>query len=244
MSKLTREAVAAFKSRKNYQRQNTEVAANEHSVMMLVHGRVIAERKGGPLWVQMGGMFHKTSVERLNGLLADYGHRIENKDGWHIGDMEWDGKPVSVDEINLFDPHTMIKAVIDNQIVELPFNVSPERAIAAARQHNIHITIVQHKGIPCAGLQSSFELSLFLNPELFADYAFTLLTTNLAVRLSSLYLMSSFEFIDVVDRVRINHTGELIVYFSNKSFVSLQLKPELNYPEVIGVAMAARKVKE
>ncbi len=243
MSKLTRDAVNAFNGAFNYQHQNTRVVATKKSVTMLVYERVIAERKNGTLWVQMGGSFHDTSVERLNGLLADHGYRIENKDGWRIGDMEWDGKPVSLDEINLFDPRAMIEGVINNQIVELPFGVSEEHAIAAARKHNIHIMIVQHKGIPCAGLPASFELSLFLNPELFADYVFMVLVNGLVSRLKSMYVINHLDLTDSIDRVQINHAGELIIHFKRKSNVLLKLKPELDFPEVIGAVMASRDIE-
>lgn len=75
MRKITEEALNAFITGRPMKKQNTEVRVTSiNSFQMLLHGNIIAERRGNKLHVRNCGWETSTTKERLNAVLNHYKH--------------------------------------------------------------------------------------------------------------------------------------------------------------------------
>jgi hypothetical protein len=94
VSKITREAATAFWHSKTFRSGNTEVYVSPLGyVGMFLHGNLIARHEGGKRFsISSCGWETKTTKDRLNGILEQFGYpvRLKQKGGkWFLGDHEW-----------------------------------------------------------------------------------------------------------------------------------------------------------
>ena len=91
---ITEEACKAFESGYEFKKSNTEVDGNcEGAWYMWLHGKAIAQRDRGKLYVRTAGWRTSTTKERLNGLsgVSVYQKNHEwylNNELW-VNDSEW-----------------------------------------------------------------------------------------------------------------------------------------------------------
>jgi hypothetical protein len=93
MRNITGNAVDAFMTNDNFNKQNTKVVLFKDDVELKLHGHTIAYKDGADVKVSFCGYPTNTTKERLNGLLARIGKdyrfvrrnfdlHVEGFDGW------------------------------------------------------------------------------------------------------------------------------------------------------------------
>ena len=95
--KITTDAISAFMSARTFNRDNTSVevrpfkAETENSVILKLHGNVIARRLVGSNSIEVcdGNWQTNTTKERLNGLPGV--SVCQRKGVWFLNGEEWDG---------------------------------------------------------------------------------------------------------------------------------------------------------
>lgn len=93
MRKITKQAVNAFMNGDYFRLDNTEVYCEAGGTMvMLLHGNPIAKRTGREVQVTTGGWETRTTLERINAILAPTGRRASRRD-WQLmlDGNAWDG---------------------------------------------------------------------------------------------------------------------------------------------------------
>lgn len=95
MRKITREAMNAFYSAKNFSKANTRVETDSSKNMFLfLFNNLIAEELFGELFITTAGHSTVTTKERLNGLA---GVSIYTKKGqMYLNDKPWNGEYTKV----------------------------------------------------------------------------------------------------------------------------------------------------
>ncbi len=90
MRKITADAVRAFRNRQPFKRGNTLVKVFDNSVVLCLHGNMIAEyATDGALYINDGGWQSNTTKERLNGLPNVH---IQQKNfQWYLNGEAWTG---------------------------------------------------------------------------------------------------------------------------------------------------------
>ena len=82
MRKISEEAAKAFAYNYSYSRNNTKVITVP--TIMTLHGNKIAYKKDGKVFIRLCGRVTRTTLERLNTLLAQYDfheHKLRIKEG-------------------------------------------------------------------------------------------------------------------------------------------------------------------
>ena len=96
MRKITADAVRAFRNRQPFKRGNTLVKVFDNSVVLCLHGNMIAElATDGALYISDGGWQSNTTKERLNGFPTVNIHQKDFR--WFLNGVEWDGSKIKVD---------------------------------------------------------------------------------------------------------------------------------------------------
>ena len=101
MTKITIDAIRAFRNGNNFKRGNTQVKTYAHSNYreLLLHGNVIADMNEDGLYISNGGYSDTatgsvTTKERLNGLPNVSIHQMNFQ--WFLNGEEWDGSRIKV----------------------------------------------------------------------------------------------------------------------------------------------------
>ena len=96
MRKITRDAIRAFRSNRDFKRSNTWVQCVYGRRFLHLHGNIIAEMtQHGELWICDAGWQTVTTKERLNGFNSV---NIVQKDfEWYLNGELWDGSLVKVE---------------------------------------------------------------------------------------------------------------------------------------------------
>jgi hypothetical protein len=93
MRQITKQAVKAFFSGKNFKLDNTEVTVSEggSNVYMYLHGNLIAERYMHDVILHDAGWKTVTTKERLNGILdhCNAPKIYQSKGVWYQGSELW-----------------------------------------------------------------------------------------------------------------------------------------------------------
>jgi hypothetical protein len=98
MRKITKQAVNAFMAGDFFRLDNTEVYCEAGGTMvMLLHGNPIARRNGKDVQVSTGGWETRTTLERINAILAPSGRRAGKRNHQLVLDgQSWDGGWTSI----------------------------------------------------------------------------------------------------------------------------------------------------
>ncbi len=93
MRKITKQAVNAFMAGDFFRLDNTEVYCEAGGTMvMLLHGNPIARRNGKDVQVSTGGWGTRTTLERINAILAPAGRRAGKRNHQlQLDGQAWDG---------------------------------------------------------------------------------------------------------------------------------------------------------
>ena len=234
------EAAAAFWSGKSYKRGNTEVVCpNSEITHLILYEKCIAELNHGDLWVDSCGFLTKTTVQHLNAVLDRTAHKVYlNGPELLIDDLVWDGKSISLDEIELFDAATIIDQVRLGSIVEIPHVMTTERFNASVKRNFECFRIVTHNLIRYAGHESSFQDTLFRNPMFFTDYVYALCKSQQLESIKRMYQIPRELNGNNICSVSINSTGTL-QFECVDCTLSSQPTDSVNFPAVINVLLLA-----
>ena len=89
MSKISKEAAAAFMAGKKFKKANTEIFVSSDCTIYFLHGNMIATRSSKGLYVTSAGWNTQTTRSRLNDLPNV---RVYNRSFvLHLNGKQWDG---------------------------------------------------------------------------------------------------------------------------------------------------------
>ncbi len=236
MHQVRAEAAQAFWSGKNYSKAQIRVV-HDNTTSLYLRDQHIAEKLSKNLWIDTCGSLTKTTLGLLNLVLDKVGHQIyQNGPELLIDELVWDGKRITLDEIELFDAEPLIELARLDNIVELPSVMTAERFNLAAAKAGCELRLVTHNLRRYVGLDSTFQLALFRNPRLFANYVYELICCQQLARINHMYEFPHDLNVGAIEYVSINHSGEL-EFLSESLRMTVQPVEGFKYPEVINVLM-------
>ena len=101
MRKITQEAINALYDKRNFKRDNTEVkevinySSATSSMVMYLHGNLIAEIENGDLYITNAGWKSNTTKERLNGLPNV--NIVQRNFEWFLNGELWNGEKTLIE---------------------------------------------------------------------------------------------------------------------------------------------------
>ncbi len=213
----------------------------EHGITQLkFNGALVAELIDKQLWVDTCGFDSVNLIDLLDELVGKISHWIHKEDdGLWIGELKWDGKRISMAEVECFEHAEVIAAVADDSIIIVP------EPIASHRLHDmsgdLELFIVGHGESRYIGTKIAFEKSLFLNPPLFLDYAMHVCQYINVFEISNLFIIDGTKFSQPVDRVVFNENFDLVFTHWNGLVTTCPLAPGVSYPEVIQLIITSMR---
>lgn len=93
MRKIEQQMLYAIQQRKNWQLSNTQVTVHGGTIVVRLHGNIIAEITSTALFLSDAGWRSSTTKSRLNAILQHYKLPLvyQKQYQWYIGDELWTG---------------------------------------------------------------------------------------------------------------------------------------------------------
>ena len=213
----------------------------EHGITQLkFNGALVAELIDKQLWVDTCGFDSVNLIDLLDELVGKISHWIHKEDdGLWIGELKWDGKRISMAEVECFEHADILAGAAGDVIMDVPSPIASHRLHDMSGDLKLHI--VTHCAARYIGTKIAFEKSLFLNPPLFLDYVLHVCHNLNIFEISNLFIIDDTNFSQSVDRVEFNENFDLVFTHWNGLVSTCPLAPDANFPEVIQLIITSMR---